>query len=110
MQKQKQKRLRWDRIALVGGVALVAAYGLAAVVPDGQDYDGSDSEGRVATVLSPELEASGSAAVPAEPVTEKVLPAPAKEIPARAKVEAASVGPIPSGPLPRKGIAPSLNG
>ena len=83
MQKQKQKRLRWDRIALVGGVALVAAYGLAAVVPDGQDYDGSDSEGRVATVLSPELEASGSAAVPAEPVTEKVLPAPAKEIPAR---------------------------
>ena len=108
MQKQKQKRLRWDRIAMVGGVALVAAYGLAAVVPDGQDFDGSDSEGRVATVLSPEVEAGRSATVPAEPETEteKVAPTPAKEIPARAKIEAASVGPAPSGPLPRKGIAP----
>jgi len=109
MQKQKQKRLRWDRIAMVGGVALVAAYGLAAVVPDGQDYDGADSEGRVASVLAPEdvLEevTEGVYAAPIM-VQERAEPEKAKEIPVRSTIESAAVGPAPSGPLPRKGIAP----
>ena len=106
MQKQKQKRLRWDRVALVGGVALVAAYGLAAVVPGSENYNVTDSEGRVSAVLTPAVDEDNEVEVLSVPEPEKLEPAPAKEIPARSGVERASVGPAPSGPLPRKGIAP----
>ena len=106
MQKHKQKRLRWDRIAMVGGVALVAAYGLAAVVPDNQNYSGTDSEGRVAAVLAPEAEADNVETTPVVPEPEVLHPVSIQEVPARSAPAQVSVGPAPSGPMPRKGIAP----
>ena len=106
MQNHKQKRLRWDRIAMVGGVALVAAYGLAAVVPDGQNYSGTDSEGRMAAVLAPEVDADNAATAAVVPEPEKLNPVRIQEVPARSTPVEVSVGPAPSGPLPRKGIAP----
>ena len=108
MQKQNRKRLRWDRIALVGGVALVAAYGVAAVVPEGENYNGTDSEGRMAAVLAPGSDDDAGTAVlqAQESIAENSRPAPLQEVTPPPVVEEASVGPAPSGPLPRKGIAP----
>ena len=112
MQMQKRKRLRWDRIGMVGGVVLLASLGIAAMVPDGEAFDGSESEGRMASVLQShggedeislnEVETQGKDEVVLDPASVEaptVAPATSKPIPA-------SVGPAPSGPLPRKGIAP----
>lgn len=109
MQKMKRKRLRWDRIAMVGGLVLVVTLGIAAVVPAGDAFDGAASEGRMSAVLatneaelpSPTLGVGieESAARPADVPVEPSIP----EVAAPA---VPSVGPAPSGPLPRKGIAP----
>ena len=109
MQKMKRKRLRWDRVVMVGGLVLAVTLGIAAVVPEGEAFDGAASEGRMSAVL-----ASEEPGLPTPPpvVETEDLPAPAAEVPVVSSIPevaapvAPSVGPVPSGPLPRKGIAP----
>lgn len=115
MQKPKKTRLRWDRIAMVGGVVLLASLGIAAMVPDDDDFEGSASEGRMVSVTETDTEAVSTepglgssspefpeAAAQAEREAEKAELAAAIE----SQDARTSIGPAPTGPLPRKGIAP----
>ena len=109
MQKMKRKRLRWDRVAMVGGLVLAVTLGIAAVVPEGDAFDGAASEGRMSAVLATEAVEQPTATEEAEkvqvdaPVADQPIKAPLPEV---AAPVAQTVGPAPSGPLPRKGIAP----
>ena len=117
--KQKQKRLRWDRIGMAVAVVLLASFGIAAMAPDNAAFDGTESEGRMASLLEsrPEevvvetgvADAQGpfaEAEIQVVRETEKLkASAEPKPIEVAAPVEA-TVGPAPSGPLPRKGVAP----
>lgn len=109
MQKMKRKRMRWDRVAMVGGLVLVVTLGIAAVVPAGDAFDGAASEGRMSAVLVTE-ESQPSAptqGVEIEGASEHAADVPVElSIPDVAAPVAPAVGPAPSGPLPRKGIAP----
>lgn len=110
MHKPGLKRLRWDRICMVGGVVLLASFGIAAMVPDGDDFDGPASEGRMTSVLE---DGSEETVRPIEkPAASVLLPG---ERPLRDREPAAvsapkppvaTVAPEPTGPLPRQGIAP----
>lgn len=119
MQNAKRKRLRWDRIGLVGGVVLLASLGIAAMVPDGEGFEDSESEGRKAAVLaspedggllspvSAEVEDPASAAGPSKDAAPKAPKAPkTTKAEAPAQLQSASIGPEPTGPLPRQGVAP----
>ena len=105
----KRKRLRWDRVAMVGGLVLAVTLGIAAVVPEGDAFDGAASEGRMSAVLATEAVEHPTATEEAEnvkvdaPVADQPIKAPLPEV---AAPVAQTVGPAPSGPLPRKGIAP----
>lgn len=111
--KQKQKRLRWDRIGMAVAVVLLASLGIAAMAPDNAAFDGAESEGRMASVLESRPEAvlddavsedhaASVAEAEAQPIEEPAAPA-AVTAPKPAE---ATVSPAPSGPLPRKGVAP----
>lgn len=108
MHKPKSKRLRWDRIGAVAGVLVLGTWGLAAVIPGSAEAEEVESEGRVSVMSSradeeeahAELQPEQDSASPEEtrPTTPESSPPPT---PRQAEVK-----PIPSGPLPRKGIAP----
>jgi hypothetical protein len=112
MQKVTRKRFRWDRIGMVGGVVLLASLGIAAMVPDDDSFDGTETEGRMASVMQDDAlpsesaveESSGVPTTSDQAVAEEVEPE-ALEVASEAVVSP-SVGPAPTGPLPRKGIAP----
>jgi hypothetical protein len=106
MHKPKSKRLRWDRIGAVAGVLILGTWGLAAVIPSSTEAEEVESEGRV-SVMSSDTEENG--------VQEESSPASefrsAEEAREATQIDSpppsqAEVKPIPSGPLPRKGIAP----
>ena len=108
MHKPMSKRLRWDRIGAVAGVLILGTWGLAAVIPSSGEAEEMESEGRVSVVSSndeedgvKEVSAHESESRSTEQAREAsplVSPPPS---PPQAEVK-----PIPSGPLPRKGIAP----
>ena len=106
MQKPKSKRLRWDRIGAVAGVLILGTWGLAAVIPGSSEAEEVESEGRVSVMSSGAEEKE----VQLEP-TPAVGPHSAEETLQTNSVVSpsasqAEVKPIPSGPLPRKGIKP----
>jgi len=108
MRNPNTKRLRWDRIGAVAGVLILGSWGIAAVVPDSGSSEELESEGRVSILNAEPQQAdteSDSGDVQGEPtssastsVEPQVDPAPA--------IQESQLKPIPSGPLPRKGIAP----
>ena len=117
MQKPMKTRLRWDRIAMVGGVVLLASFGIAAMVPDEAEFEGDATEGRMASVLEAESADAGDGDAAEqgtvefpEAVAQALLEA--EKIAKRTQVQSepveteASLGPAPTGPLPRKGVAP----
>ncbi len=103
MQKQK-RRLRWDRIGMVGGVVVLASLGIAAMVPEGDAFGDAESEGRMSSVL-----------VADAPLEESIEQAPSPELAAQGALheveqqpepKQTKLSPAPTGPLPRKGVAP----
>lgn len=108
MQNPKKKRLRWDRIGMVAGVFALATLGIAAVVPGEAVGVEGESEGHVAVMSSGAPEAEMEVQEPRQAEVEPVRePQPQEEaaMPAPVRRQTA-VSPTPSGPLPRKGIAP----
>ena len=103
MHKRKITRLRWDRIGAVAGVLVLASWGIAAVVPESGSIEEMETEGRVSVLNVPEEMES----VPLVEDREEVAPLPPADPEVTvAEVDGASVQPVPTGPLPRKGIAP----
>lgn len=111
MQSGKKKRIRWDRLLMVVGGVVVASFGIAAMVPDGADFEDAETEGRVALssqpvppVPAPEVESNA-------PAPEWRTASPEPKASDLAEVEPPALPdpvlePTPSGPLPRKGIKP----
>lgn len=103
MHKPKSTRLRWDRIGAVAGVLVLASLGIAAVVPESGTNEEVETEGRVSVMTAP-----GEAEV--TPVenrkVESVAVASVRPEVSVPEVRESVVKPTPSGPLPRKSIAP----
>lgn len=120
MQERKQKRIRWDRVGAVLGAVVVATCGIAAIVPGPSDIQGLSSEGKVTVTLpgnaealaAPVSPASSPASRPAQEVergAEQVGSAEGVDSPSPSpsmETRTAEVRPVPSGPMPRKGIPP----
>ena len=101
MRKPKSSRLRWDRIGAVVGVLILASWAIAAVVPEGGSNEEVETEGRVSVMTVQEesqerqISLDDSASDPTPDMAEEEPPIPQMEI-----------RPTPTGPLPRKGVAP----
>ena len=108
MVKPKSKQLRWDRICAALAILILGSVGIAAVIPDSGTSASIETEGRVSIVQVQPVE---SALEEDQAAQEDVLAAQAEPVvisraePAAQPVEDAEVV-APSGPLPRKGIAP----
>lgn len=103
MHKPKTTRLRWDRIGAVAGVLVLASWGIAAVVPESGVNEEMETEGRVSVMNAPvevEVTPEENRQVESAPVA---AVRPEMSVP---DVQESVVKPVPSGPLPRKGIAP----
>ena len=108
MHKPKSKRLRWDRIGAVAGVLILGTWGLAAVIPGSTQSEEVESEGRVSVMSLDAEEGAGqevsSTASESRSTNEALESTPLVSPPS--SPAQAEVKPTPSGPLPRKGIAP----
>ena len=111
MHGQKRTRLRWDRIFMVLGGIVVASLGIAAMVPGGEGFEDGASEGRVAMSVQPMTTPAPEPIQQA--IQEETLETPATAEPPTPELQEVApelpqqtVAPTPSGPLPRKGIAP----
>lgn len=118
MQNGKRKQLRWDRIGVVLGMFLLGLFGLAGMVPNGDSFSDASSEGHVSVTLS----TSGAEVLSEEKpglnvVSPLASPAPLQMAGSQEASEAeldamiadysdAIVSPVPTGPLPRKNMAP----
>ena len=108
MGKPKIKRLRWDRIGAVSAILILGSWGIGAVIPDSGTNASIESEGRVSMI---QAQPSESAFEEGQTAQEDQLAAQAEPV---VIAEAESVAQpaedavvvVPSGPLPRRGIAP----
>ena len=103
MQKQTKKKLRWDRIGMVGAVLLIAYFGIAAMVPGGGEFQGVSDEGRVSSVIDQPVSTVGVQGGAAEVSGDLHV---ALEEAAPIQQATASVSPAPSGRLPLEDVAP----
>ena len=98
-----RKRLRWDRIGMVAGVLALATFGIAAIVPQGEDFEDTRSEGEMNAVLPEDAQPDVQPEREVEVATSTTGSGDLKAVQERAEPQ---VRPVASGPLPRKGIAP----
>jgi hypothetical protein len=112
MQNGRRKRLRWDRIGAVIGLFVLGLFGLAGMVPEGDSFRDATSEGHVAVALSFPLEAENAGQVdetahaPSEATEPQDASSTSESIEEEVETSGTAIAPVPSGPLPRRGMAP----
>ncbi len=108
MGKPKFNRLRWDRIGAVLAILILGSWGIAAVIPDSGTNVTVESEGWVSITQPQTSEATvaeGQAELN-EPLNSQAEPMVSASVEPDVQPADNIEEVFPSGPLPRKGIAP----